>query len=218
MSTNAPTTRLAEYEADAVYEMFAALSSAPTLTGAAASGFESGVPLTVNSIELFDILVSTGVIRVEIEWTARINAYRQIRRTRKEAVNGLPDVERQLRTISVQLKHSAEKRDRGRLLKSKTTRWEETNQHEKLEKEQQRLTEERLRFRAVIEGADEALDELVTAIGAVPDLTKARWYGERVLRVTNDGAFLASTLKSMNKAHFRGRRLCDVLVVGPLLA
>ena len=177
---------------------------------------EPRAPLSAADRELFNILASAGVIRLEIEWTARINAYRQMHRARDEASGTSTSNENcgpLAYSSSIQ-----NKKDRGRLLKSKTTRWEETNQHDKLEKERQRLTEERLRCGAVIEGTDEALDELITAIDAVPDLTKARWFGERVLRVTNDGAFLASTLKGMNKAHFRGRRLCDILVVGPLLA
>ncbi len=217
MSNNYPIARLASLGADAVYQVFGSLSAAPTLPIAAIDAFQDDEPLNHLQAETFGALHSAGYIQLEDEWTDRIDGFLVVSSNRRRAEEHLPDIERQLRTLEVQLKHAAEKRDRGRLLKSKTTQWEETNRHQSLETKRQALLDERARYQSSIDNAEEQLELLVSAIANAKELTKARWLNGQVARVTNDGAFLINTLNTMNKEHFRGRRLCDVLVVGPLL-
>ncbi len=181
-------------------------------------GFPDENSLTTSQREVLAKLTAAGFLSVDPEWTERVNVIRNKGLHAENAQVANTDVERQLRTIEVQLKHAAEKRNKVSLLKSKMEKWEDTNRHQVLETKRQDLLRERHQLLESINDLEAAKDAFETDLRNVPTLAKARYLEKNVVRVTNDGAFLVATLKQMNREHFKGRTLKDILNIGPLLA
>ncbi len=167
-----------------------------------------------DDVELIEALVEEGLLVTSPSLTERFRAYFGRLQRQTERAKARADIRRTLQTTEVQIRHASEKSDRGRLLKSKNERWEQANTLSNLEKKKDDL----LRKEAAIASGDAELQSQYEVLRqALQDNRGLKFYGSTLVQLTHEGRFLLAVLDSFPQRHLRGRRLGDVLAVGPLL-
>ena len=216
MSLTDKYREFAHLSASSGFQWLACHQKADGLSVAVRAQFQSQAePLKADAMNR---LQAVGFTEVHGAFSKRITAYLALRDAHTKASTELPDVERQLKSLDLQVKHASDKKGRNRLLKSKATQWEEASQHGNLEKERESLLRARAAARATLEQAKQAHDALDFDFARDPDADTFKWLGGRASRLTIHGDFLLGVLKQMPVNHFHGRQLGDVLNIGFLLA
>ena len=162
-------------------------------------------------------LETLGFMRLHQSYTEKVRRLRELRIQHRQAEIELPDLERRLNTLGVQLKHAGEQAGKNRLLKKRETQWKESSRVDALERDRNELMQKRARARAAIEQSRSFLETLSFEFGRVEDTNRYVWVNGAVRYLTPHGQFLLETLASTPLQHIKGRRLTDVLMVGQLL-
>ncbi|MGC6416884.1 MAG: hypothetical protein ACON3Z_07190 [Bradymonadia bacterium] len=166
---------------------------------------------------IFQDLETLGFMRLHQAYTEKVRRLKELRTHHRQAESELPDLERRLNTLGVQLKHAGEQAGKNRLLKKRQTQWQESSRVEALERERNQLMQQRAKARAAIEQCRSFFEALSFEFGRAEDGNRYVWLNGAVRYLTPHGHFLLETLKSAPQQHLKGRRLTDVLMVGQLL-
>ena len=216
MTLNERYRKLAGLDAIAVMNAVAWLDETPALPDAIKDHFSVEEPALETT--LLDHLVHLGFIQLDRTWTERVRNYLSLCEAREEAEALLPELERRLKTMDVKVKHASDKRSRNRLLKSKSTQWEEASHQDTLEKQREELLKYRAVARAAREQANDGYEALSFDLSRAEDAKSYRWVMGRAARLTAHGEFLHAVMVQIGPSNAYGRTLGDALSVGPLLA
>ncbi|MEE2786483.1 MAG: hypothetical protein VX589_04025 [Myxococcota bacterium] len=202
-------------DAAALFGTLKTLLETPTLLSAAKDSFDTTRAVLEESS--LDELIRLEVVHARHDLETACEQYFQKRATAQAAEQDLADVERQLKTIDVRLKRAESDAQRSRILKSKTERWEDDNRRGKFKKEREALVARRHKLRGDCADAKRDWTDLIATIDASVANQQARWTDPFIIGLTDTSYFLFEELNEMNPDNFFGRRISEVLRIGPLL-
>ena len=163
---------------------------------------------------LVPALVEENLLGSSPTLSERLRAYfGRVERQQQRALEHA-DIRRAIQTTDVQIRHAIEKSDRGKLLKSKNARWEEANTLSNLEKKRTELAQQEA---AIVFGAQQVKDQFDELRAALSEANELKLYGDRLVQLTHQGAYILAILEASPQRHLFGRRLGDILAIGPLL-
>jgi uncharacterized protein with von Willebrand factor type A (vWA) domain len=215
MNTNDSFRLLGAMPCKRVFTALCELVDGISVTDAVARRFQSDK--NGSDHRIFDTLHSVGFVEHHTEWTEQISRYLAQQETITTAEDELPKLERRLKTLDVQVRHAADQRTRNRLLKSKTTKWEEDSKQSELAKQYSTLLDQRGRVMGAIKSGERTYDELKFLVSRDGHDPPYIWAAGVARRMTNHGYFLLSSLQRIPSDHYAGREVSDVLALGGIL-